>query len=335
MKAIIKKLLPSFAILLSTNSYAEVKLSGYFVAKSECPAYQSIRKKTNPSNVNTTINQAYKLLAKNKKEGTHYLIEVDNVPKQRWVNITCGEQVASLDGGTIVTPVPSKDVTPPPTNAKTYILAVSWQPSFCESHPTKTECKSQTKDRFDASHFTLHGLWPQPRSNVYCNVDEKSISNDQGKRWGKLSALDLTDQTRSDLNRVMPGSQSNLHRHEWIKHGTCYSQLAEDYYHDSIQLINALNGSTVRDLFADNVGKEITSTQISQAFNASFGAGASDKIKISCKKDGRRQLISEITIGLQAPSDSDALVFNDALLAAPNANNTGCNRGIVDPVGLQ
>ena len=59
--------------------------------------------------------------------------------------------------------------------------------------------------------------------------------------------------------------------------------------------------SKVRDLFANNVGQEITATQISQVFDESFGDGASHKIKISCKKDGGRQLITEITIGLQIP----------------------------------
>lgn len=327
-------LVPFFAILLSTNGYAEIKLSGYFIAKSECPVFQSLRKKTNPSNVQTTINQAYKLLAKNKKNGTYYLIEVNSLPKQRWVKMSCGDQTSSIDGGTITSPQ-IKDITLPHTKAKNYILAVSWQPSFCETHPSKIECKSQTKGRFDASSFTLHGLWPQPRTNVYCNVDKKSISNDKSKRWSKLSVLALTDQTRSSLNRVMPGSQSNLHRHEWVKHGTCYSKLPEDYYHDSIQLINDLNGSKVRDLFAKNIGQEITSTQISQAFNESFGNGTSNKIKISCKKDGRRQLITEITIGLQAPSDSGTLVLKDAIFAAPNVNHIGCTNGIVDPVGLQ
>ena len=334
MKTLFRKLLPVLGILLTTNSYAEVKLSGYFVAQSECPAYQSLRKKTNPNNIQTTINQAYNLLAKNKEDATHYLIEVDSLPKQRWVKMTCGQHVASVDGGT-VTSTPIKDVTPPPSKSKSYILAVSWQASFCETRPSKKECKSQTKDRFDASNFTLHGLWPQPRKNVYCTTDSAAVSADKDKRWGNIPALKLTDQTRSALNRVMPGSQSNLHRHEWIKHGTCYSQLAEDYYHDSIQLINELNSSKVRDLFANNVGKEVTSTQIQQAFNESFGDGASDKIKITCKKEGNRRLITEITIGLQASADSTELVFQEALLAAPAANNIGCSKGIVDPVGLQ
>jgi ribonuclease T2 len=50
-----------------------------------------------------------------------------------------------------------------PLNRKTagengYALAISWQPAFCETLPRRRECREQTHDRFDASHFFLHGL---------------------------------------------------------------------------------------------------------------------------------------------------------------------------------
>ena len=36
-----------------------------------------------------------------------------------------------------------------------YVLALSWSPEFCHSHPTKAECAS---GKFG---FVVHGLWPQ------------------------------------------------------------------------------------------------------------------------------------------------------------------------------
>lgn len=36
-----------------------------------------------------------------------------------------------------------------------YVLALSWSPEFCHSHPTKPECVS---GKFG---FVVHGLWPQ------------------------------------------------------------------------------------------------------------------------------------------------------------------------------
>src|SRR3546814_10932851 len=70
----------------------------------------------------------------------------------------------------------------PAAAADFFVLAVSWQPAFCETRPAKPECVTQDEDRFDASHFALHGLWPQPRGNVYCGVEpglRASASSDE------------------------------------------------------------------------------------------------------------------------------------------------------------
>ena len=324
-----KSFLASFIftmIAVMTNANAQVKLSGYFIARSECPAFQSIRRQTNPGNILTKVDHAYDLIAKNKDQATHYLIEINPAVDQRWVSVNCGEHVVPVDDGSTTGGSRGKK--------QNYILAVSWQPAFCEAHSSKPECASQSGDRFDASHFTLHGLWPQPRTNVYCNVAPNLVEKDKAKNWGNLPALELEETTRAELNKVMPGSQSELHRHEWIKHGTCYhNQTAEDYYQDSLKIMGELNASAVRNLFADNVGKQITSNQIQKAFDQSFGEGAGEKIKISCKQDGHRRLITEITIALQGKLDT--LPVKQAMLLASNANNTGCNTGIVDPVGFQ
>ena len=47
-------------------------------------------------------------------------------------------------------------------NSIEYVLAASWQPAFCATSAGqgKAECVSQTADRFDATHFSIHGLWP-------------------------------------------------------------------------------------------------------------------------------------------------------------------------------
>lgn len=324
-------LISCFSIMIMsviTSVSAEVKLPGYFIARSECPAYQSIRRQTNPGKVTTKVNLAYDLVAKNKPSATHYLIKMDAVPNRRWVTVSCGEHVVPVDGST--TPV-----EPPAGSAgESYILAVSWQPGFCETRPTKPECESQTESRFDASNFTLHGLWPQPRANIYCNVAPENVAKDKKRKWGELPVLVLEDETRTALNVVMPGSQSHLHRHEWIKHGTCYNgEPAEEYYKDSLQLMGELNNSAVRNLFANNIGEEITTTKIREAFDNHFGEGAGDKIKITCKNDGSRRLITEITIALEG--NLDELTMGNAILGAPDANSAGCNKGIVDPVGLQ
>ncbi len=308
---------------------AEVKLSGFFVAHSQCPAFQSIKKRSNPGNVATEVDRAYKLFAKNKEDASHFLVEVPGAsPARRWVSVACGQQVSAADPTT----------SPPPQHRaggrSEYVLAVSWQPAFCETRPGKPECRSQTAGRFDAANFTLHGLWPQPRSKAYCNVDSRQVRLDKNGDWQRLDPLDLSAETRTRLNRVMPGTQSGLQRHEWIKHGTCYDGVsAEEYFVDSLLLMAQLNGSAVRDLFAENIGRRISRDAIREAFDAAFGAAASDRIRTACKNDGGRQLITEITIGLSGSIEENSMM-GDLILAAPQTD-PGCPGGIVDAVGLQ
>ena len=83
MKTIFRSFFTLIIINTITNASAEVRLSGYFIARSECPAYRSLRRQTNPGNVSTKIDQAYDLIAKNKESATHYLIKMIAAPNQR------------------------------------------------------------------------------------------------------------------------------------------------------------------------------------------------------------------------------------------------------------
>ncbi|MBL4597429.1 MAG: ribonuclease [Rhizobiaceae bacterium] len=216
------------------------------------------------------------------------------------------------------------------------ILAISWQPAFCESHSRKKECKSQTSERFDASHFTLHGLWPQPRSRSYCNVSQKDVQRDKQGKWMQISRLELSADLRTELQRVMPGYQSGLHRHEWIKHGGCYSDTAQKYFADSLILMEKLNASTLRDLFADNVGKSITAVQIRDAMDESFGAGSGLRLRVKCRddKNSGRRLISELTLAIAGEINASGDV-GELIRSALADDKQGCPSGIVDPVGQQ
>ena len=215
-----------------------------------------------------------------------------------------------------------------------YVLAVSWQPAFCETRSRLPECRSQTHERFDASHFTLHGLWPQPRSKAYCGVSENEIRKDKKRRWHDLPWGRLEQTTWRRLQQVMPGTRSGLHKHEWIKHGTCYDGTgADEYFSDALHLMDKLNGSEVRKLFASRIGEELDGEQIRAAFDKSFGPGAGDRVRIACKNDQGRRLIVELTIGLSG-TVSPASKMSD-LIEASSPTEPGCPSGVVDAVGLQ
>ena len=318
-------------VLAAVPARAEVALSGYFTATAACPAYQSINRQTNPGEVMTRPGTAYDLIAGNTERPTHLWIVIPGAsPERRWVAVDCGERSTDAEGQLAEPPPPA----PAPTYRGTqYILAISWQPAFCETSPSKPECRAQALDSFEATSFTLHGLWPQPRSNVFCGVPEDHAWASENGRWFDLPEVTLNAALRDELDEVMPGSRSGLDRHEWTKHGTCYGASQTEYFADSLDLMLAINVSEVAELFAANIGHKITLGQVRQAFDIAFGLGAGDRVRMACEADGNRTIITELTIGLtgtiHGPDDLATLI------AAASPTEGGCNSGMIDPVGIR
>lgn len=193
------------------------------------------------------------------------------------------------------------------------LLAISWQNAFCETHRNKRECRNVKPSAYSASHFTLHGLWPQPRSRVNC----KGVRN-----------FRLPDKLYRQLLVVMPAAKSGLHRHEWKKHGTCYGKSPEAYFKDAISLLEQVNSSVVRELFARNVGKIVTIDQVRFAFDKAFGRGSGRKVKMVCDHG----LITELWINLEGKIDR-GVSLSELMKNAPSVHG-GCKRGRVDAVGF-
>jgi ribonuclease T2 len=332
----------AFGLLISAQAArAEVPLDGSFVAGENCSAFQSIRKQSNP--VKLEAGHAYQIVAANKQAASHFLIIVPGAtPERRWAPIGCGKREGGqpLDEGTAKAPQTDQETTPGTQQGQQqskqrtqYVLAASWQPAFCETKPGKVECRTQTPERFDASHFALHGLWPQPRSLSYCRVEPPQIDDDKAGRWDELPAVTLEPATAEELNKVMPGTQSHLERHEWTRHGTCYGTSAEDYFADSLALMRALNGSVVQELFASHTGKFLSFDDIAKAFDQSFGPGAGQRVRMQCARDNGRLIISELTIGLTGTVTPQSSLAD--LIAAAQPTKTECPGGIVDVAGQQ
>lgn len=215
------------------------------------------------------------------------------------------------------------------------ILAVSWQPGFCETRPGKPECRSQTAERYDASHFSLHGLWKMRKT--YCGIAEDTKALDKKRDWNGLPTVALSDGGRVELARLMPGEQSGLEKHEWIKHGTCSGMTAEAYFRAAGVLVEELNGSAVQALFAANIGKVLREAEIKAAFDTEFGSGAGNRVKMRCSKDGERRVITGLTIGLTgdvAGTDGQAPALA-GLIAAAGETKFNCPEGVVDAAGQQ
>ena len=318
------------AVLLYINlfavatSHGDVRLDGYFIAQENCAALQSIRRTSNPGDIHLIVDMSYEVVSKNKQTATHYKVIVKNAsPRERWIPVSCGKLLIDCSEQTVID-------TPPltPENRPDYLLALSWQPAFCQTHQNKTECENQTNSRFDAVHFTLHGLWPQPRDNKYCNITNKERMLDERAMWEKLPSLELSDELSEELIETMPGVASFLHRHEWTKHGSCYSATAEEYFRESIMLTDQVNASVVQDLFANNIGQYLTVNNIRAKFNDAFGNGAGSRVHIKCSEG----MISEIWINLNGEIDNDTKLTE--LLQNADQASQGCQGGVVDPVGF-
>lgn len=215
--------------------------------------------------------------------------------------------------------------------ATQYVLAVSWQPGFCETRPKRKECAGQTADRFDATHFSLHGLWPVKKS--YCGVAADIRDRDKKGSWLELPQLAMAEDTAARLLVAMPGTQSGLDRHQWLRSGTCQGGTAQDYFALQLKFLDELNGSAVRTLFAGRIGAEVTESEIKQAFDTSFGTGAGERVRMRCQKAGSRSVITGLTIGLSGDISSGPGL--SSLILAAGETDFKCDRGVVDAAGIQ
>jgi ribonuclease T2 len=302
------------AVLAVGPAAAFEPLDGYFIALEACEAFQSKNKLTNPGDVLTEPMRAYAMRAINAAGGDFFQVSVPGAPvtAERWVHVSCGVHV--VEAGTPVSGTPSGPVAVAPqagSESAKNVLALSWQPAFCEVRPNK------------------------PEANAYCGVPEALVALDRASRWSELPEAATDAETHELLQVAMPGTASHLERHEWIKHGTCHRGAggADEYFDDTLRIVEAVNASGVAALFADHVGAELETAAIRAAFDAAFGAGAGARVQVHCTGDGGRTLIQELKIGLAGTIGPEASPGELMLAAAPVS--PGCPRGVVDPAGLQ
>jgi ribonuclease T2 len=90
-----------------------------------------------------------------------------------------------------------------------YVMALSWSPSYCQSHPDEEE-QCQHK----GFGFVLHGLWPQ---------------YDGGGGPENCATTDEVDKKTVERTLAFMPSRP-LIDHEWRTHGACSGMGPEDYF---------------------------------------------------------------------------------------------------------
>ncbi len=225
------------------------------------------------------------------------------------------------------------------------VLAASWQPGFCATSAgrDKRECRSQTPDRPDAKQFSIHGLWPDDlddKAIFPCYCDSGGPMDCRESRPGDRSAF-VSDEIFEALRIVMPGVRSGLHRHEWTKHGSCYEDDRTDadagadpdeYFVETIALIDALNASPVRTLFVDHLGETLTRQDIEAAFDDAFGRGAGERVIVVCGGRGDNRVITELRINLRGDVSTSPDLARLILAAPPTSTSStasSCKSGRV------
>jgi ribonuclease T2 len=297
-----------------------------------CPAYNNLKHTYNTGNVYLDTTKRYEIKQHHKGQ---YLIRVPGAsPQQRWVDESCLAPKNKLNvapASCEVKPIQSKSQKRGNLQISSEnLLALSWHNAFCETHRSKKECKRGWKsllgNKAGDDNFVLHGLWPQPREKVYCNVPRRYITADKHKQWNKLPEPDLTRKTKAKLREVMPGIDSNLHRHEWIKHGTCYGTDAQSYFEDAIALTQTVRGSKISKFFKKYTSKRVSLTRIRELFDESFGKGAGSRVELRCN----RGMITELWLHLGRGGQS-----LEAMLKEGRKVHSRCTRGIIDAVGFE
>lgn len=302
------------SVQASTERSAPVVTTGTFTASRTCPLYQSKRNKTNPGHRSTTVGAHYAIRESQKgDDGSWYRVQTDaETSPLRWVSADCGATEGGGEDG---------DVCHLPGHQDSNVLALSWQPGFCAHHKEKLECREATPHRYDATHFTLHGLWPNQRAcnerYGYCGDVHNTPSD-----FCSYPEVPLTAETRKNLGQVMPSVAYGtcLERHEWWKHGTCWTGEADAYFIEALRLVQFINESpVVTEVLHAAIGKSIDASALQNAIDAAFGSAASKKFELDCNQD--HELV-EVRVSLPANVSADESL--PALLQrAPNAKR-GC-----------
>ncbi len=218
-----------------------------------------------------------------------------------------------------------------PAQADSYVFAVSWQPAFCETKPNKPECRIDDPKAYQATHFTLHGLWPNKtgcgKNYGYCGTVKYQPAN-----FCDYPKVTLSPEVREKLAVVMPGvgSGSCLERHEWYKHGSCQNRTADQYYGLATALVRQFNDSGISKFMSEHIGKQASLEDFRAALDSGLGVGASTRAKLGCKDGTLVDIYLNLPAELSPGANLKDLIAQGPLAPADNS----CKNGFrIDPIG--
>ena len=321
-------------IVFADGVSASTRASGTFSATQSCEAYVSKNKRTNPDGIRLRINQIYSIVEVNKASRPDWFrVRIDDAnPAERWVAGSCGQVDVRLEGAAEAGQAGSASSCHLPGSEDSYVLALSWQPAFCESHQDKVECRIDDPKSYQAHHFTLHGLWP---NQAGCGIHYEFCGEVRGKRadFCDYPALPLAPDVRADLEQVMPSASSGtcLQRHEWFKHGTCQNDWALDpYFSTAVELTRQFNDSGIAYFVSRNLGNQLTEQALIERVDCAHGAGAHRALELNCERGNL------VDVYVHLPADFTMQdTIGELMRKASGEFRSNCGgRFSVDPIGI-
>jgi ribonuclease T2 len=210
------------------------------------------------------------------------------------------------------------------------VLALSWQPAFCESHRAKKECGVSFPAAFQsAGNFTLHGLWPNREACGinYGNCEHRS----KPREFCDYPDVGLSPDVAKALGQAMPGTASCLERHEWFKHGTCQLDWTpSEYFEVAMDLARQFNDSGMNKYMAQNMGKQVAREDFLTQVDNALGAGARERLQLTCAGGKLTDLFIALPARIPAGSNLSELIQT----TPPDFRSTCPARFLIDAVGF-
>lgn len=297
------------AALLSLPAGASERASGTYVASKACDAYSSFAKANNPGSVHTVPGERYDIIEVNQADDYDWVrVDVPTAqPRQRWIARACG--VATLDpqltdggsggrgkgrggrghggkgqGGT-------DKLCHIADQQDSYVLAVTWQPGFCEHFRykgAKPECDALNSGKLVIDHLTLHGLWPNRKA---CGTNYDTCGA------GDAQPLKLSAETVSRLKPWMPNFYygSTFGNYEWEKHGTCQSLKPDDYFNRAVSAIEVVDTSAIGATVKSHIGGSFNVDSFFATLRSQYGEQVANNVLLVCAD---KNFLQEIRINL-------------------------------------
>ncbi len=214
--------------------------------------------------------------------------------------------------------------------SKSSVFTLNWGPAFCKTDPKNEGCSSGRVAKL-GDQMIIHGLWPQPYENDYCEVPEKEKLVAERGVIDQLPPIKIAKPT---LDRLSPYySRQEDMAYEWLKHGTCSGVSQEEYFRD-IEDLFAQVSEILDPVFQSAAGGELQADAIRKRLDATLGSRAGSRLKLTCVKaqsmSGDVILEAELSLPRVEDLRRDGALkpLKDLLRHAPRIDG-GCPGGLV------